>query len=149
MIFIIDNYSFELKFSMRITSDEYNYFVNMLNYPDVPTKEFYPQDIKEITHAEIVVKYNVYPILVRDNLEKIEQMLSNAKIVKGGTGCSFDALMIITRQDGEQGVITLATDSCAVYKTGDTYYDYSDGDNSEMLGFFGLDSKYILELTRE
>ncbi len=148
MIFIIDNYSFELKFSMRITSDEYNYFVNMLNYPDVPTKEFYPQDIKEITHAEIVVKYNVYPILVRDNLEKIEQMLSNAKIVKGGTGCSFDALMIITRQDGEQGVITLATDSCAVYKTGDTYYDYSDGDNSEMLGFFGLDSKYILELTR-
>ena len=147
MLFIIDNYKFELIFSMRITEKEHADIVGLLRVPELPVREFHPQDIKNITYAEIVVNDKVYPILVRSNLEKIEQMLSNAKIIKGGTGCSFTATLIITKQDGEQGTVILATDSCAVFKSGDAYYDYSDGDNSEVFGYFGIDSEKIFDLT--
>lgn len=146
MLFIIDNYKFELLFSMRITEEEHTDIVSLLRVPELPTKEFHPQDIKNITDAEIIVNEKLYPILVRSTLEKIEQMLSGAKIIKGGTACPFTASLMITKEDGEQGVITLATDSCAVFKSGDTYYDYSDGDNSEMLGYFGLDAETIIDM---
>ena len=146
-IFILDNYKFELVFYIDITLDEHKYFVNMLNNPDMPQKEFYPQDIKNITHAELMINGAVYPILVRSNLEKIEQMLTNAKIIKGATDCPIKGILVLTNQDGEKGMVTLATDSCAVFVSNGTYYDYSDGDNSEMLGYFGIDSEEILDLT--
>lgn len=146
-IFIIDNYKMEVVFSMDITLDEQKYFVNMLNNPEMPQKEFYPQDIKNITHAELMINGAVYPILVRSNLEKIEQMLTNAKIIKGATDCPIKGILVLTNQDGEKGMVTLATDSCAVFVSNSTYYDYSDGDNSEMLGYFGIDSEKILDLT--
>ncbi|MBR2885757.1 MAG: hypothetical protein IKB93_13370 [Clostridia bacterium] len=146
-IFILDNYKFELVFYIDITLDEHKYFVNMLNNPDMPQKEFYPRDIKNITHAELMINGAVYPILVRSNLEKIEQMLTNAKIIKGATDCPIKGILVLTNQDGEKGMVTLATDSCAVFVSNSTYYDYSDGDNSEMLGYFGIDSEKILDLT--
>lgn len=146
-IFVIDNYKFKIVFSMDITLDEQKYLVNMLNNPEMPQKEFYPQDIKNITHAELMINGTVYPILVRSNLEKIEEMLSNAKIIKGATDCPIKGILVLTNNEGEQGMVTLATDSCAVFVTNGTYYDYSDGDNSEMFGYFGIDSEKILHLT--
>ena len=119
----------------------------MLNNPGMPQKEFYPQDINNITHAELMINGAVYPILVRSNLGKIEQMLSNAKIIKGATDCPIKGILVLTNQDGEKGMVTLATDSCAVFVSNGTYYDYSDGDNSEMLSYFGIDSEEILDLT--
>ncbi len=147
MIFIFDNYKIDLVFSSDITLDEQKYFVNLLNNPEMPQKEFYPQDINNITHAELMINGTVYPILVRSNLGKIEQMLSNAKIIKGATDCPIKGVLVLTNQDGEKGMVTLATDSCAVFVSNSTYYDYSDGDNSEMLGYFGIDSEEILDLT--
>lgn len=145
-LFIIDNYKMELVFSMNISFEEQNSLVNLLNYPTLPKKEFYPSDISGITNAQLVIKDKVYPILNRSNLPKIEKMLSNAKTIKFATDCPFNAVLIITKENGDQGTITLALDSCAVFKTGDTYYDYSDGDNSEMLSFFGIDSKNVFDL---
>ena len=147
MIFIFDNYKIELVFYSDITLDEEKSLVNMLNNPEIPQKEFYPQDIKNITHAELMINGAVYPILIRTNLERIEKMLSNAKIIKGATDCPIKGILVLTNQDGEQGMVTLATDSCAVFVSNGTYYDYSDGDNSEMLGYFGIDSEEILHLT--
>ena len=146
-IFILDNYKFELVFYIDITLDEHKYFVNLLNNPEMPQKEFYPQDIKNITHAELMINGTVYPILVRSDLEKIEEMLSNAKIIKGATDCPIKGILVLTNQDGEKGMVTLATDSCAVFVTNGTYYDYSEGDNSEMFGYFGIDSEKVLDLT--
>jgi len=34
-----------------------------------------------------------------------------------------------------------------VFKSGDTYYDYSDGDNSELLGYFGFNAETIIDMT--
>lgn len=146
-IFIFDNYKIELIFYSDITLDEQKYFANLLSNPEMPKKEFYPQDIKDLTHAELMINGTVYPILVRSNLEKIEQMLSNAKIIKGATACPLKGILVLTNQDGEKGMVTLATDSCAVFVSNGTYYDYSDGDNSEMLSYFGIDSEQILDLT--
>jgi len=78
---------------------------------------------------------------------QIEQMLSGAKMLKGGTACPYTASIILTRADGTQGIVALATDSCAVFKSGDTYYDYSDGDNSELLGYFGFNAETIIDMT--
>lgn len=147
MIFIFDNYKIELIFFEKITLDEQKYFVNFMNYPEMPAVEFYPQDIKKITHAEVVVNDAVYPIIVRDNLETLESMLSSAKIMKGGSACPFTATLIITKENGDKGTITLATDDCAVFKTGNTYYDYSDGYSSELFGFFGLTTEEIIDMT--
>ena len=147
MIFIFDNYKTELVFYSDITVDEQKSIVNLLRNPEMPQKEYYPQDINNITHAELMINGTVYPILVRSNLGKIEQMLSNAKIIKGATDCPIKGILVLTNQDGEKGMVTLATDSCAVFVSNGTYYDYSDGDNSEMLGYFGIDSEEILDLT--
>ena len=147
MIFIFDNYKTELVFYSDITVDEQKSIVNLLRNPEMPQKEYYPQDINNITHAELMINGAVYPILVRSNLEKIEQMLTNAKIIKGATDCPIKGILVLTNQDGEKGMVTLATDSCAVFVSNGTYYDYSDGDNSEMLGYFGIDSEEILDLT--
>ena len=147
MIFIFDNYKTELVFYSDITVDEQKSIVNLLRNPEMPQKEYYPQDINNITHAELMINDTVYPILVRSNLGKIEQMLSNAKIIKGATDCPIKGILVLTNQDGEKGMVTLATDSCAVFVSNGTYYDYSDGDNSEMLGYFGIDSEEILDLT--
>ena len=146
-IFIINNHKMEVVLSMDITLDEQKYLVNMLNNPEMPQKEFYPQDIKNITHAELMINGSVYPILERSNLGKIEQMLSNAKIIKGATDCPIKGILVLTNKDGEKGMVTLSTDSCAVFVSNGTYYDYSDEDNSEMLGYFGIDSEEILDLT--
>ena len=147
MIFIFDNYKTELVFYSDITVDEQKSIVNLLRNPEMPQKEYYPQDINNITHAELMINGTVYPILVRSNLGKIEQMLSNAKIIKGATDCPIKGILVLTNQDGEKGMVTLATDSCAVFVSNGTYYDYSDGDNSEMLSYFGIDSERILDLT--
>ena len=95
MIFIFDNSKVELVFFEKITLDEQKYFVNMLNNPKMPQKEFYPQDIKNITHAELMINGTVYPILVRSNLGKIEQMLTNAKIIKGATDCPIKGILVL------------------------------------------------------
>jgi len=147
MLFIIDNHNLELVLSIRISNKEHTDIHSILSMPEIPQTEFEPKDIKGITHAELVVNKKVYPVLVNDNLKNIEKMLSDAKAIKGSTGCSFTAFLIMTNKAGEKGVVTLATDSCAVFKSGDTYYDYSDGDNSEMLRYFGLDSKTIIDMT--
>ena len=147
MLFIIDNYKFELVLSEEITLDEHKYFVNLLNYPQMPDKEFLPSEIKNLKNAELVLKDKVYPILNSDNLKKIEQILSGAKGITGGTDCPLKGTLILTKENGEKGMVTLATDSCAVFVSQNRYYDYSDRDNSEMFDFFGINSEEIFDLT--
>lgn len=147
MIFVFDNYKTELVFYSDITLYEQKSLVNLLRNPEIPKKEFYPHDIKNIIQAELMINGTVYPILVRSNLERIEQMLTNAQKIKYNTDCPIKGILILTNQDGEKGIVTLATDSCAVFVSNGTYYDYSDGDNSEMFSYFGIDSEKILDLT--
>ncbi len=119
------------------------------NYVSVASQitEYTPDDIKDITDAELVVGGTKYPLAVTNAHTEIEKAFSTAEKIKmGGTACPFGAELIFTRKDGQKGYVTIATDSCAVFKSGDTYYDYGE-DNSMLLGYFGLDENTVIDLT--
>ncbi len=111
-------------------------------------KEFTPADITDIADVELVVGGIKYPRMVENAQAEIEKVFSSAtKIEIGGTACPFGAELLFTKNNGEQGFVMIATDSCAVYKSGSTYYDYGEGDNSTLLGYFGLDAQSIIDMT--
>ncbi len=144
-LFILNNSSFEMLFSVKLEKTVFAEVTSMLEQSKYEI--FYPKDIYNLSNADLVINYIRYPLLDKSNLSQIQQMLSGAKKLTGGTSCPYTAAIILTRADGTQGMITLATDSCAVFKSGDTYYDYSDGDNSEMFSFFGFDAETIIDMT--
>ncbi len=144
-LFILNNSTFEILFSVKLEKTVFTEVTSMLEQSKY--ENFYPKDIYNLSNAELVINYIRYPLLDKSNLLPIEQMLSGAKLLKGGTACPYTASIILTRADGTQGIVTLATDSCAVFKSGDTYYDYSDGDNSKLLGYFGFDAETIIDMT--
>ena len=110
-------------------------------------KEFTPADITDIKDVELVVGGIKYPLMADNSQTEIEKVFSSAtKIKMGGTACPFDAQLLFTKNSGEQGFVMIATDSCAVFKSGDKYYDYGE-DNSSLLGYFGIDLDVILDLT--
>ena len=100
---------------------------------------FSPQDIYDLADVQLIMGQNSYSILDKGDLTEIEDMFSNAEEIKFATGCPFNAVLKMTRTDGTEGLVILASDSCAVYKSNDVYYDYSDGDNSKFLSMFGID----------
>ncbi|MCH5210218.1 MAG: hypothetical protein J1F01_04565 [Oscillospiraceae bacterium] len=106
---------------------------------------FSPQDIYDLSDAQLIVGKKAYSLLDKSNLGEIEKMLSNAEEIKFGTGCPFKAVLKMTRTDGIIGMVSIASDSCAVYKSNGVYYDYSDGDNSRLLSMFGIDSYNYIE----
>ncbi len=111
-------------------------------------KKYYaPSDIKLIQDVVLMAGDKPYPLLDRTKLAEIEKTFAAATKIRGGTGCSFTAELVFTRKDGEMGKVTLATDSCAVFKSGEEYFDYSEGDNATLLGYFGLDAETLLDLT--
>ena len=110
------------------------------NKTETQQDAFSPQDIYDLADVQLIVGQNSYSILDKSNLTEIEEMFSNAEEIKFATGCPFDAVLKMTRTDGTEGIVILASDSCAVYKSNDVYYDYSDGDNSRLLSMFGIDT---------
>ena len=136
----------------NVKNDEYamteNEFSTGDNYASAAqVTEYIPGDIKDITDAELVVGGIKYPLADTNAHAEIEKAFSSAKkIIMGGPSCPFDAKLIFTKKGGEKGAVTIATDSCAVFKSGDTYYDYGE-DNSMLLGYFGLDVNTVMNLT--
>ena len=109
--------------------------------------EYSPSDIKDIKKVELIYNGIVYPLADDTKLKEIEVMFSTASRIKmGGTACPFDAELVFTKNNGEKGIVTIATDSCAVYKSKDIYYDYSEKDNSDLLWYFGLDFSTLRNL---
>lgn len=103
-----------------------------------------PADIYDLVDARLIVQGKTYPISDKNNLPEIEKMFSTADVIEmGGTGCPFGAVLIMTRADGATRTATIATDSCAVYRSDGVYYDYSDGDNSRFFSMFGLSADTI------
>jgi len=101
--------------------------------------EYTPAEIKDIINVELVADGIKYPIATENAHLVIEKDFSSAtKIAMGETDCPFNAELIFTRADGQKGYVTIATDSCAVFKSGDKYYDYGE-DNSKLLSYFGVE----------
>ena len=128
---------------------EFNFVFNYI--PKLPINqipEFSPSDVKDITKVELICNDISYPLADDSKLKEIEKVFSTASRIKmGGTACPFDAVLVFTKNNGEMGRVTIATDSCAVYKSKDNYYDYSEKDNSNLFWYFGLSVNDILHNT--
>ncbi|MBQ7032697.1 MAG: hypothetical protein IJN25_03435 [Clostridia bacterium] len=128
------------------STDEMN--VQYLFHNDSEEEKLYtPADIKDIVNVELLAGGIRFPLMVENGRKEIEKVFSEAKEIKGGSGCPFEADLVFTKNNGEKGFVAIATDSCAVYRSGKTYYDYGTGDNSTLLGLFGIDAETLHALT--
>ncbi len=120
-----------------ILSDKYRHLFLEGKYKDV--QAFEPEDIKQLEKAEMVVQGELRSVTDKQILSWVEKNLVVAEAVKGGTGCPFVNPLYLTREDGKEGVIYPATDSCTVFRTENgNYYDYKIGygDNTEFWNHF-------------
>ncbi len=132
--FVLDLGTQEIRSEIYSVTSE----ANMLSAILIEDKSFETQDLDNIQDIRVVAGGKIYQAIGSTALAKAKQMLSGAKPIKGGSGCPFDAVVIIYNKNWEKSKVELATDSCAVFKSGDIYYDYSDGDNSEFYSLFGI-----------
>lgn len=102
------------------------------NIGDIPANQ-----IKHLDKAELIENSIVYTITNKNDLEKLEDILTPKEEIIGGTSCSFTANLILTFNDGRKGKITLATDDCGIFRTGEKYYKYADH-NNEICDLFGV-----------
>lgn len=102
------------------------------------TAAFLPKDIKNIASAQLITSDGGNYVLDEGaKLKRLEEILGKAQKT-GASACPFDAKLILTRADGSRGVISLATDSCSQFVSGNSeYFDYEDG-SSAILTLFGL-----------
>mgnify|MGYP004636004143 FL=1 len=94
-----------------------------------------PSDFVSLSSATLKTGSKEYK-LKQDYLSRLSEILSGAKASKGGTGCAFDAMLLI-KSDSFDGSVSLATDGCGVFRTGSGYYEYADS-SYELLNLFGL-----------
>ena len=102
---------------------------------------FEPEDIRDLSEVSFYVDGKEYTITEEKKLEWIEQHFSYSKEIKGIPGCLFNIIVYLKRKDGSCGKIFPATDSCSVYKTGKSYYDYEEKTNDGFWELFGMAEK--------
>lgn len=93
---------------------------------------FEPEDIRDLSEVSFYANGTEYVITDAKKLQWIEKHFSNpVEEIKGGSACSFYHMMYLKRKDGVCGKVFPATDSCSVYQTGNSYYEYKKDANGE------------------
>jgi len=99
---------------------------------------FSPADIRNIISARLVTtEGEAYVLEEKSRLKRLEALLGDAQKT-GSSGCPFDAVLIISREDGTKGRVNLATDSCCQLVGKNNEYFRYDESNSVFLTLFGL-----------
>ncbi len=151
-IYIIDNDNMEIVFSVRLNltygNGLHEFYAELNNLLEDIDKDFEMQDFDDMKQISLIIGNGRYSPQSPEAMAEVEKMLSSAKPIKGGTKCPFRAKLVIVNKNGQKSSIDLAADSCAVFKSGNSYYDYSEGDNSKFYSLFGVDSKYLPDLFR-
>ena len=97
-----------------------------------------PEEITDITSAELTVKGKTYTLDDKTKLDYLEKTLRNAK-PNGASGCPW-ATLKMTKKDGTVITISLACDSCAVWNSDGMHYKYGNSDTTESVyALFGID----------
>ena len=104
---------------------------------------FRPEDIHNLVSAELYMRYGSYPLTDAESLAWLEENLGTATELTGTPTCSFEIALYLTRADGTVGVINLAEDSCDVFKSGDSFFDWRGGDNTALRELFGTQTDYV------
>lgn len=93
---------------------------------------FEPEDIRDLSEVSFYANGREYVITDAKKLQWIENHFSNpVEEIKGGSACPFYHMMYLKRKDGVCGKVFPATDSCSVYQTGNSYYEYKKDANGE------------------
>lgn len=104
-----------------------------------------PEQICDITYAELSVKGKTYTLDDKDKLGYLESTLKNAKTV-GASGCPWATLSLV-RKDGTVISIALAYDGCAAWHSDGIHYKYGDPKTAESIfSLFGIDLSKIPDL---
>lgn len=93
---------------------------------------FEPEDIRDLSEVSFYANGTEYVITDAKKLQWIENHFSNpVEEIKSGSACPFYHMMYLKRKDGVCGKVFPATDSCSVYQTGNSYYEYKKDANGE------------------
>lgn len=127
---------------------EFKYVFADASLPAEEIAEISPSDIKNIKSVHLAVDGINYPLGDSGRLSEIVKTFSSASEIKGGTNCPFNAELVFVGNGGTKGKVWLASDSCAIFKSGGSFYKYG-GDNSALLGYFGLDPDSLTAVSRK
>lgn len=98
-----------------------------------------PEDIRYLKEVSFYANGKEWVISEEKKLKWIEKRFSNlAEEIQGGSACPFYHIMYLKRKDGSCGKIFPATDSCSVYLSEGTFYDYKEKTNKEFWELFGI-----------
>ena len=110
----------------------YKYLDDELVYPLFTWERFQgaeyfkPEDVKNIVKVEMNFHGKHYVCTEEKILQQLENGFSKGKKSDGGSGCPFDDVMYLTREDGVVGMVLPATDSCKACYLADGYYELDD-----------------------
>ncbi len=97
-----------------------------------------PKEIKDITSATLVYSKEEFDrtkweVTDRKALRKLEKLLSSGKHIRG-SGCPMGKAILTLRRTGKKDIcVTVATDSCAVFRLNGVCYDYGSIENADKL----------------
>ena len=97
-----------------------------------------PEQLGEITYAELTVKGKTYTLDDPVKLKYLENTLKKGKR-NGATGCPFAGLKL-TFADGTAITICIAWDGCGVWHSDGMYFRYGNSDDAKsVFALFGID----------
>ena len=101
---------------------------------------FKPEDIRDLSEVSFYVDGKEYVITEEKKLKWIEKHFSySVEEIKSRPACPFYRIMYLKRKDGTCGKIFPATDGCAVYQSGESFYDYKEKSNKAFWKLFGIE----------
>lgn len=107
---------------------------------------FTPEDIHDLVEIQMLIGSQRLFCEDADAIKWVENTFSKAEVMPYIPGCSFEVQLILIREDGTEMVVYPATDSCDVFRCGNSCYDFGNSDNSEFWGLFDGWYDRILEV---
>ncbi len=95
-----------------------------------------PQDLKGIRKASLVFGDKTIEVTDAATLAQIERALTQAKPISA-PACWFTSLLTLELENGQSKTISIATDSCGVYHSDGTFFQFGHG-NEDFYSLFGL-----------
>lgn len=123
-------------------------------------EEFSPEEIKNIQSATLTYigmrrqqngEQHTQTIEEREILDILEEQLSHAEEIQGASACPFyEAVLTLELESGKLIKMSLATDSCSMFRVNGIYYDYMPEGalniNPDDIGYNGVLYEYFDEI---
>lgn len=100
-----------------------------------------PQDLKGIRKATLVFGDVNLEVTDAATLAQIEKTLTQAAPISA-PACWFTSLLTLELENGQSKTISIATDSCGVYHSDGTFFQFGHG-NEDFYSLFGLSASDI------